>query len=172
MPAKYVLTVQGDTLPELIGALLEAASVMSNADTGSAIAAELAPLAAPFPDAVAGTPLDVAPYPNSAIPPAPQIQNGAPLPTPPPDYQAAGLTEWQAMQARAAAAAVAPPPIVPAAAAPPPNVAGAQPARPHCPVHLREMEWKGGVLSKSGKALPLWSCPDRNCREAIWPPRP
>ena len=141
---KYQLTVEADSLAELTGAVTEAAVLLQAGDT-----AELMTLAEA---------------------PAPALPNGAeqpPLPTPPPDYAAAGLTDWQAIRARAAgAAATAPAPVavsaVPAAAL---NAAG----KPFCPIHQAEMVWKGGGLSKAGKGLPLWSCPDRSCREAIWP---
>jgi hypothetical protein len=42
---------------------------------------------------------------------------------------------------------------------------------PHCPIHQQPMIWKGGALSKNGKAMPLWSCPDTTCKQAIWPAR-
>lgn len=140
---KYQLTVTGDSLPELVGAVTEAAALLQEAD---AELTEAQPLPLPMPPA--------------------------------PDYVAAGLTEQQAleMRQRASGAAV----YVPPAEAPPvmagvpvanPQPAANGPAVPVCPIHAKEMVWKGGQLSARGKPLPLWSCPQPYCKEAIWPAR-
>lgn len=148
------MTITADTLQELTGRLTEAAAVLQAGDQGVAIVAELAPLAE-------------APADNGVRPAA--------IPTPEPDYQAAGLTEWQAVQARAAAPeAIYVPPQAAVAVAPLPTAPAQAPAPtgpPVCPLGHGVMVWKGGALSKSGKGLPLWSCSNANCREAIWPPR-
>jgi hypothetical protein len=166
---RYSLTVEADSLAELTGALTSAASMLQAGDASDALATELAPLAAPQ---------------------AQQALEQPPLPLPPPDYAATGLTDWQAMQVRQAQsqpAAQAPaglpfhtlgelmaPP--PAPQAPAPVAVATSPATPngvpHCPIHQREMTWKGGVINpKTGRQQPLWSCPDTACRQAIWPPR-
>jgi hypothetical protein len=153
--SRYTLTIEAESLAELTGRVTEAAAQLQAGDADRTIARELAPLA-----------------------------EGEPLPLPPPNYQAAGLTEWQAAQVRAAQAELAVPPMptpppeyAPAVAAvaaqwvPPPQPAAVATAAPPCPLGHGAMEWKGGGLSKNGKGLPLWGCRRSDCREAIWPPR-
>lgn len=162
------MTVTADSLPELVGALTDAASLLQAGDHESGLAAELAPLV------------------NGAAQAA-MTAAALPLPQPPPpDYVAAGLTAQQAYlaQQQAAGAAMYVPPqdappigagIAPVAVPqpqpaqplqqPPPNL-----PRPFCQLHQKEMVWKGGGLSPRGKNLPLWSCPQPYCKEAVWPP--
>ena len=179
MPS-YRITIEAQSLPELVGAVTEAASLLQSGDARQAMVAEVAQLAAPFPDAIAGTPLDLAPVG---------------LPTPAPDYVAAGLTEHQQMRVRQAQSEPAAPMVqamvpaamagmhpmtqvqaatAPAAYQPAQTIAAAQAEAtqvPFCPIHMLQMVWKGGAISKSGKQLPLWSCPEKTCREAIWADR-
>ena len=99
MSSRYQLTITADTLAELTGRVTEVASQLQAGDAGVAIAAELAPLAeapATWPVTIAGeqVALNGEQSINAALPAA--------IPTPPPDYQGAGLTDYQALQARAA----------------------------------------------------------------------
>ena len=143
---RYQMTVAADSLGELIGQLVEMAALLEFSGSQLAMSAELAPLAEL---------------------PEPAHLQGIPLPVPPPDYEATGLTNHQQMQVRQyqsqPAVAVVPAPVMATSPATPDGI-------PVCPIHQRPMTWKGGAISqKSGKSLPLWSCPDTNCRQAIWP---
>ena len=181
MPS-YRITIEAASLSELTGAVTEAASLLQSGDARQAMVSDVAQLA----EQLTSQP-DQPPWPAEA-------SINAPLPLPPPDYQAAGLTEHQVMQVRQAQSQPPPPaqqqmaaamaqmhpmtqaqaPTAPVMYAPPTTIVGAQQEAatvPFCPIHQKQMMWKGGGLSKNGKELPLWSCPDRSCREAIWPAR-
>jgi hypothetical protein len=176
--ARYSITIEADSLPELIGAVTSAADLLQSGDARQAMVNEVVQLAVPAM-------IEQPPFPDGSYSPA--------LAAPPePDYVAAGLTQHQAIQARQAFSQpqVLQPQMVPAqmagmhpvtqlqAQSAPPVYQPAQSAAeqraqalPFCPIHQLEMVWKGGALSKNGKQMPLWSCPNKDCREAIWPPR-
>jgi hypothetical protein len=147
------VTIEADSLPELVGALTSAADLLQSGDARQAMVNEVVQLA-------------VLAEPHAADQP--------PLPQPPaPDYVGTGLTDFQQMQVRQAQAQLQVP--VPTSFAPPAPAMATSPAQPDqtpfCPIHQLHMIWKGGALSKNGKAMPLWSCPDTTCKQAIWPAR-
>jgi hypothetical protein len=163
---KYSLTITADSLAELTGAMTDAADLLQSGDARQTMVNDVVQLAVPA---------------MVEQPPMPESSYGPALAMPPePDYVAAGLTQHQAIQARQAFSqptyqqmvthAEGGPPPMQQQAQTHPQLAAAQ-GQPFCPIHQQQMVWKGGALSKNGKALPLWSCPNKDCREAIWPPR-